>query len=139
MNKTDTERLVRKAAVLDNRVVNDAVIDAWHEIVGDLSYRVAERSLLKARQDPSVTYLEPKHILAKVRDVIAEFNAEERDLARQAELEGRADPEPLCSAHGTRITTCQPCYTRLYEWTAGLNPTQAHAWAVEHLYEVSHV
>jgi hypothetical protein len=39
MQKLETERLVRKLAVLDNRTVNDGVVDAWHELVGHLTYR----------------------------------------------------------------------------------------------------
>jgi hypothetical protein len=135
VNKTETERLVRKAAVLDNRHVNDAVIDAWHELVGHLSYEVAGRALRLARQDPNVGYLEPKHVLAKSRDAIVELNLELRDLARQAENEGRSDPEPRCRAHVTRITSCVECCKKLFTSTQWMNATDAHRWAVENLYD----
>jgi hypothetical protein len=135
VNKTDTERLVRKAAVLDNRHVNDAVIDAWHELVGHLSYEVGERSLRIARQDPNIAYLEPKHLLGKSRDAIVELNTERAKAAQHLEDEGPSDPEPRCRAHVQRITSCLECCQKLFRSTQFMRATEAHAWAVENLYD----
>jgi hypothetical protein len=134
VNKTETERLVRKAAVLDNRHVNDAVIDAWYELVGHLSYDVGVRALRLARQDPAIGYLEPKHVLGKSRDAIVELNAENAKALRVDE-DGRSDPEPRCRAHSQRITKCADCVTVLLRETKRLSAGDAHAWAVAHLYD----
>lgn len=134
MNKLETERLVRKVAVLDNRQVNDAVIDAWHEVVGHVAYEVAERALVKARQDPAINYLEPRHVVAKARDAVIELNDEARQLARMAEDEGRADPEPVCRDHRKRITTCKDCCARLATEASSLRGDRLHQWAIENIY-----
>lgn len=135
MNKTDTERLVRKAAVLDNRHVNDAVIEAWYELVGHLSYEVAERSLRIARQDPNIAYLEPKHVLGKSRDGIVELNTERANTAAHLDEVGPSDPEPRCRAHVKRFTSCLECCNKLFRSTQFMRASEAHAWAVENLYD----
>ena len=134
MIKRDTERIVRKAAVLDNRQVTDEVIDAWHEVVGHVDYTVAERALIKARQDPNINWLEPRHVVAKARDAIIELNDEARALAREAEDEGRADPEPICRDHRLRITTCLECCRRLAVQSRQLSRDRLHDWAVANMY-----
>jgi len=134
MIKTDTERIVRKAAVLDNRQVTDAVIDAWHDVIGHVDYLVAERALVKARQDPNIVYLEPKHVIAKARDAIVELNEEARVLAREAEDEGSADPEPICRPHNSRITQCDDCCHTLSERGKAFPRENLHEWAVANLY-----
>lgn len=134
MNKLETERLVRKVAVLDNRTVNDAVIDAWYDVVGHVSYPVAERALIKARQDPAIQYLEPRHVVAKARDAIIELNEEARSLAREAEESGEGDPEPICRPHNTRITQCRDCCLTLSQRGKEFPREDLHAWAVANLY-----
>jgi hypothetical protein len=134
VNRLETERLVRKVAVLDNRNVNDAVIEAWYEVVGHVAYEVAERALVKARQDPNISYLEPKHVVAKAREAIIELNDEARQLARAAEDEGRADPEPICRDHRRRITTCADCCNRLATEAGHLSGDALNDWAVKNVY-----
>ena len=134
MIKRDTERIVRKVAVLDNRQVNEAVIDAWHEVIGHVDYLVAERALIKARQDPAINYLEPRHLVAKSRDAIIELNEEARALARQAEEEGTGDPEPICKPHRLRITSCRDCCIALSERKKAFPREDLHDWAVANLY-----
>ena len=109
MNKLETERLVRKLAVLDNRTVNDGVVEAWYELVGKLSYEVAELSLLKVRQDASISWVEPKHVLAKSRDAITEINDARAKAEKQAEGEYKSSPQPKCLAHGLLIVSCVDC------------------------------
>jgi hypothetical protein len=134
VNKLETERLVRKVAVLDNRNVNEAVIDAWYEVVSHIDYTVAERALIKARQDANVQWLEPKHLVAKAREAIIELNDEARQIARDAEDEGRADPEPVCRNHRRRITTCAECCRVLAVDAGHLSGQRLHDWAVANLY-----
>jgi hypothetical protein len=135
MQKLDTERLVRKLAVLDNRTVNDGVVDGWHELVGHLSYQVAELALLKARQDATINWVEPKHVIAKSHDAVKELNTEAARLAREAEEAGTGAPEPKCAAHGVRITRCNECCLVIYNksWTIPFD--RLHLWAVANVYE----
>jgi hypothetical protein len=135
MLKTETERLVRKLAVLDNRTVNDGVVDAWHELVAHLSYQVAELAVRKARQDVTINWVEPKHVLAKAHDAARELNEEARRLAREAEENGTGAPEPKCAEHGLRITTCQPCCVTIYKKSLELPADRLHSWAVGNVYE----
>jgi hypothetical protein len=134
MNKRDTERIVRKVAVLDNRRVDETVIDAWHDVVGHLSYDVAELALRKARQEAAIDWIEPRHIIAKSHDAVRELNDEARRLARDAEETGTGEPEPICRAHNLRITSCSDCCRRLWEIAGRLSVDARHAWAVANLY-----
>ncbi len=134
MQKTDTEYLLRKIAAVDNRTVTDETVETWHEIVGHLSWQVAERALVKARQDPYVGWLEPRHLVGKARDAIIEINDEALLVARKADDDGRAEPEPKCEAHGIRITTCKPCCARLATEAQHLSGNRLHDWAVENIY-----
>jgi hypothetical protein len=135
MQKLDTERLVRKLAVLDNRQVNDGVVDAWHELVAHLSYQVAEVALRKARQDVNINWVEPKHVLAKAHEAARELNEEATRLARQAEENGTGAPEPKCAEHGLRITTCKDCCLTIYRKSLQLPADRLHSWAVGNVYE----
>lgn len=134
MNKSETELLVRKVAALDNRIVTDESVDAWHEVVSHIDFTVAERALVKARQEVNINWLEPRHVVAKARDAIIELNEEAYALAREAEDEGRADPEPICAAHRQRITTCEPCCARLVNEAGHLSGDRLNSWAVANIY-----
>jgi hypothetical protein len=135
MQKLDTERLVRKLAVLDNRTVNDGVVDGWHELVGHLSYQVAELALLKARQDATINWVEPKHIIGKSHDAVKDLNTEAARLAREAEEAGTGEPEPKCAEHGLRITGCVECCKVIYRKSLELPADRLHLWAVGNVYE----
>ena len=135
MQKLETERLVRKLAVLDNRTVNDGVVDAWHELVGHLTYRVAELAVRKARQDASINWVEPKHVLAKAHDAAKELNEQATKLARQAEDNGTGAPQPKCAEHGLRITTCKDCCLTIYFKSLELPADRLHSWAIGNGYE----
>jgi len=134
MRKSETELLVRKVAALDNRIVTDESVDSWHEVVGHIDFTVAERALVKARQDVSINWVEPRHVVAKARDAIIELNDEAHRLAREAEDEGRADPEPICRGHHKRITTCLECCRVLARQSRQLSNDRLHEWAVANMY-----
>lgn len=77
MNLSETKELLAKVASVDNRELSETMAKAWFEVIGGLSYRVAERALILARRDSRVDWLMPKHIMEKSRDAIAELNREE--------------------------------------------------------------
>lgn len=135
MDKRETELLVRKLAVLDNRTVNDAVVDSWYDIVGKLSYSVAELALVKARSDVNIKWVEPKDILAKSHDAIRELNEAERAKDREDEANWVGEPEPICAEHRLRITTCKDCCRRLSVEAGHLKGDRLHAWAIANIYD----
>lgn len=134
MNKRDTEYLLTKISAVDNRIVTEQTIDSWHDVIGHMAYDVAELALVKARQDPQVNWLEPRHVVAKGRDAVMELNERARALAREAEETGKADPEPVCEAHRRRITSCLECCRRLSREAGHLSGDRLHAWAVANVY-----
>ena len=77
MTLTETKELLAKIAAVDNRDLSELTAKAWYEVISSISYKVAERALVLARQDPKINWLEPKHILAKSRDAIMELNQEQ--------------------------------------------------------------
>jgi hypothetical protein len=134
MNMAEAKSLLEEVSVVDNRKLSAELVQAWHKIIGHVDYKVAERALVLARRDAAVTYLEPKHIVAKVPYAIAELNDEQRD--RESEEKGwKSEPIPVCRHHNETITKCQPCIQRLMTEGKNLYGTQLHEWAVEHLYD----
>ncbi len=77
MNLSETKELLAKIAAVDNRDLSELTAKAWYEVIGSLSFRVADKALVIARSDPKINWLEPKHILDKSRDAITELNREE--------------------------------------------------------------
>jgi hypothetical protein len=86
MNLTEVKELLAKVAAVDNRDLSEITAKAWYEVIGGLSFRVADRALVLARRDARINWLEPKHIIEKSRDAIAELNREE--TAKQEPEEG---------------------------------------------------
>jgi hypothetical protein len=66
MTPDQTKTILAKAALLDNRTVDLAVIKAWHEVVGHLDYRDAMAGL-DAHRAESTDYLMPAHLIAQAR------------------------------------------------------------------------
>jgi hypothetical protein len=64
--KSETAQLLGKAALIDNRKVDAATVEAWHEIIGHIDYRTALTSLTIHRAS-SAEYLQPAHIIANLR------------------------------------------------------------------------
>lgn len=134
MNLKEAKSLLDEVAAIDNRKLSPELVTAWHKIVGHVDYSVAQRALVLARRDATVTYLEPKHIVAKVPLAIAELNAEQRD--RESEEKGwKSEPIPVCREHQLPITKCQDCIQRLMREGRGMYGTQLHEWAIKHLYD----
>jgi len=93
MNINETAQLLSKVSAIDNRPVTDDAVKAWHEVIGHLSWPVAERATVYALQNPNVLRVDPKHVLAEVRRAINELNNE---LDEQAErIDGFWRKKPL--------------------------------------------
>jgi len=95
MNLRDTKELLAKIAAVDNRDLSEATAQAWHDVVGHLSFPVAKRALKLARQDPKVDYLQPRHIIEKTRDAISELNKSQRTLEEPDESKWQPCSKPV--------------------------------------------
>ena len=132
MNKTEAEAIVRRLAVLDNRRIDVTVIDTWHELIGHISYAVGERALLKAMQDAGISWVEPKHVLAKAREARMELDLE----AKRVEVEepGKSDPQPICAAHNLPILKCDDCCARMAAQSEKMAGSDFFAWADNNIF-----
>lgn len=132
MNLAQSKQLLEEVSAVDNRKLTPEMVSAWHKIIGHVDYAVAERALLLARRDPQIAYLEPKHIIGKVRDATIELNDELR--GRDPEEDWVGEPQPKCRAHNLDILMCMDCCRILSERGPRTSRDARHAWAVEHLY-----
>ena len=133
MKIEETRTICRRVATVEGRVESNEMVKAWHDLIGHLDFEVANRSATLALQDHQVHQVLPKHVLAKMHAAVAELNA----LLRQNvsdESTWKSDPEPVCKAHMTRITRCEPCCDVLRHQVGHLRGDDLHRWAVANLY-----
>lgn len=71
MTREEVGHILTKAAMIDNRAVTPALIQAWHELIGDIDYADAMAALNYHRAN-STEYLVPAHIIAGVRRIRAD-------------------------------------------------------------------
>lgn len=90
MLKSETAKLLAKAALVDNRNIDRLTIEAWHEIVGHLDYHDAIEALTRHRAT-STDYLVPAHIVQGVQAIQAERRAAAR---REIPADSVPDADP---------------------------------------------
>lgn len=131
MQASQTSDLLAELAAVDNREVTQLTVEAWHEVIGHLEYAVARRALVKARQNITIDYVEPKHILAHAQHVIADDEREARKL--ESPDRGKFPPAPanldaMSAAWNDPVAFAREVSTyntQLRE--AGFPPTYEHA------------
>jgi len=101
MNVQETNQLLIRIQVIDNRQIGDSTVLAWHELVGDLDYRTAIEAV-KLHQRESTAYLTPAHVRANVERILLAGLGERED-----EYGNRIEPDaPALAAfqrlHGAR-------------------------------------
>ncbi len=87
MQRSQTALLLAKAQLVDNRTVDEYVIEAWHEVVAALDYDDAMAALTEHRRT-STEYLTPAHIVTGVRAI------RKARLDRGTNSEGIPDADP---------------------------------------------
>ena len=147
MNLNETKMLLKEIATVDNRKLDEGLAMTWLAIVGPLEYETAREALILARRDPSINYLEPRHIVAWAKE------AKHRATRNTVEEPTNVDvvPEPLCK-HGAKLLSCSPCCRalaqkadewRMFETSSAENgftdfmfksKDKLHAWAKENVY-----
>jgi hypothetical protein len=105
MLKTECAELLRKVAAIDNRKIAQDVLDEWFAIIGYLPYQDALNALHKARQDASIAWLEPRHIVAHSKE---DRLAKQDDEYLKEMAEAVYGPVPYC-VHGEVLAICFPC------------------------------
>lgn len=111
MNRLETAQLLKEIAVIDNRKVTEELIDGWHAIIKHIPFEIGQESHRLARRNPSVTYLEPKHIALYAQE--AAFSLDRQKPKPQDERPIDIAPQPTCREHGKKIMSCDPCARKL--------------------------
>ncbi len=88
MQRSETAKLLAKAALIDNRHIDRETVEAWHEVIGHIELEVALAALTIHRQS-STDYLMPAHIIANLRKA---RDAQEIEANRRRALE---PPRPM--------------------------------------------
>ena len=107
MIKPECAKLLREIAAIDNRKIDQEVLDAWFAVIGYLPYEVALNALHMARKDDRVTWLEPKHIISWSRDAREKIAREDNAYLEEAKNDVFG-PIPYC-VHGEVLAICIPC------------------------------
>jgi hypothetical protein len=109
MSPEETRQIVEFVYATKGTEPTERTFAAWHLVIGNLSFDTARQSAIMAMQDEAITYLEPKHLLAKATKMKEAAEAEQRKqkaIAFQASEKGAE--MPLC-AHGKGLLYCDPC------------------------------
>lgn len=94
MNIQETNQLLIRMQVIDNRQIGDSTVIAWHELVGDLDYGMAVEAV-KLHQRESMAYLTPAHVRANVeRILLAGLGTRDDEFGNELEVD-----EPALAAH----------------------------------------
>lgn len=115
---TDVEKLLKQMATVDNREVTANTISTWYDILLeiDTNETVSLADLLEAlkecRKDTTVKWVEPRHIIARVKNIIAKRLEAEASIERKAAIGAEGVPCPECE-HDKLIINCMPCAKKL--------------------------
>ena len=113
MEAVDTASVLEFLSLTDNRKIHPDGILAWHQLIGHLDFAVAREAAHMAKQDASIDWVEPKHILAKARVIAERQTAEIRKEKSSQPIEKKlGSPIPVCQ-HGEKLVFCVPCCVEL--------------------------
>jgi hypothetical protein len=147
MNLNETKMLLKEIAVVDNRKLDEALALAWHAIINHLDFETAKESLVLARRDATINYLEPRHIVAWAKE--AKHRSTRNAVDQPTDFETAL--EPLC-IHSIKVMSCNACCRalaekadewRMFETASPENgftdfmfksQSKLHAWAKENVY-----
>jgi hypothetical protein len=147
MNLNETKMLLKEIAVLDNRRLDETMASAWQSVIGHLEFETAKAALILARQDATINYLEPRHIVSWAKEARHRATKNVNDEPAPANVA----PEPIC-IHQIKVMSCTDCCRALAEkadeWRMFESPCkdndftdfmfksqkELHTWAKENLY-----
>jgi len=109
MNITESTQIVDFVAATKGTEPTEKTYLAWHMVLEGLGFEQARQAALRVLQDPSINFIEPKHILAKASVLVEEAKTEERRQRAMQELEPvQSTPMPKCK-HDKGLLYCDPC------------------------------
>ena len=132
MNLQQTTDICRRVCTVEGRTFTAELAKSWHDLLLGLDWEVAERASSLALQDHQVHQVQPKHILRKVPDAVAQLNAVLRGSDEEADW--KSEPCPVCQAHNLPIIKCQDCTDVLVHQVGHLRGDRLHQWACANLY-----
>jgi hypothetical protein len=89
-----TSELLTVLAAVDNREVTEFTIGAWHEVIGHLDYSIARAAVIAARQNTTISYVEPRHVLAHAETLHSQRERQQRIAAAGQERIYKTSPKP---------------------------------------------
>ena len=115
MNLKETEILLREMFAIDGRKLDADKIAAWRQSLGSMQLDVAQQALRQCRQDERINFVEPKHLIGKARDAVAELNRIEEQNQRKKEKPKESSPPPTC-IHKMNVVECNTCCRKLAKY-----------------------
>jgi hypothetical protein len=92
VNRADTAKLLALVAAIDSRIIEEATIITWHQILADVTFSDAHAAVIEHKRE-SVDYLQPAHIVQR-----AQVMADRRAQAQHLELERALIRKPVPDA-----------------------------------------
>jgi len=117
LNLKETEILLREMFAIDGRKIDADKIAAWKQSLGSIPLDVAQTALRQCRQDERINFVEPKHIVGKAKEAVAELNRQEEQEQRQNEPQKDTSPPPTC-IHKKTLVECDICCKKLADFHA---------------------
>lgn len=109
MTKGQLKELMEYLSAIDNRQLSAEKLQVWFDLIGYLDFESAKEAVLMAQREASISYVEPKHIIAFAARVKDRLKTEEsRQRALNPEQPRKGNPMPKCH-HGIGLLLCDPC------------------------------
>jgi hypothetical protein len=115
---SDVKALMKQIAFVDNREIRPEIVSAWYDILVSIPTEetVTLDDLLEAlkmcRADTGINWVEPRHIIAKTKIILAKRIEAREHEQRVADREWKGVPCPECE-HDKLIINCMPCARKL--------------------------
>jgi hypothetical protein len=134
MDHVEVSKLLTLIAAIDNRDINEVTVEVWQRIMADYQYEDMANAVPRyfAEND---AYMSPRGLIAqskKIRESAAEKVSHVQSQVE--EKNWRSDPEPICRDHTLPITTCSPCYLRIWGEEQRSGSRNLHGWALANIY-----
>lgn len=109
MTKAELKELMEYLSAIDNRQLSPEKLQVWFDLIGYLDFDIAKEAVLMAQREASISYVEPKHIIAFSARIKEKIKTEEnRQRALNPEEPKKYNPMPQCH-HGKGLLFCDPC------------------------------
>lgn len=114
MNKVELKELLDLVAAVDGRTITATVLEAWHPVIGFISLSDAKEALVLARRDETIGRVEPKHIVAKFKELRSKRAVADEQEAQAKNKSEPGVPCPKC-VHSLKIVDCKACCKAMAE------------------------